>query len=783
MGRPQVARNEAQAVGPETSSPRGAGVPAGGSGPTSARAQRAVGASSSAASPKRMGLRTMGHGNTFGEDSPRGRWSSGDSKGKLSKLQRMRLLLRMRAALGKTPSQAGMSVEGVAEASARDTTGRGAGVIRVETHPLPNAANHPRKGVREPDVVIRLSSAALQKQDEVRYNFTTGLYETVRDDDPLLHLLTLPSRIIHKSERPTKPLQLPLLSPPSPSPPPSPDTPDSEPDECSQVSRAEIDVMCDGMVSEEELARIDAQPNPFNFSERVSQTTRLGERDLAIQTEPPPSTTFSVNVGLCNIYHAYKEDYSKVLEREHEAEREKERERERERGPPKPKQVLDPIVLPPPQLQEKFGVAALNLPGLSLSARVVERMVSQNIYDDISQDFRYWEDGSDEFRPLEGSLLPLWKFHHDKSRSLIVADVCWSPIYPDLFAAAYSAGDIGGAEGPGMLCLYTLKNPATPERVFHTPCGVLCLHFHPQHGSMVVAGWSDGTVVMYDVRSSTSPTIILPITTTGKHLLPVTQVRWIRTEPGEDLSFFSVALDGRLTQWYVHASTLYHTDILNFNIVDQLTTNLPAHDKVHLEGVATCIAFKPDDETVLLLGVDTGVVFQCSTTSTTHSLVRYPAHTSPVRRVTWNTHYHKIFLSCSIDWTIKIWLLHRLSPLIVLDLGGAVAGVMWSPYSSSVFVAVTDEGRVYVYDLFLRKCRPLCVQSLVQRRRVAAACVAFNPFHPIILVGGERGHLVALKLSPNLRKPHKDAKGADAQQLQEIELCKMERLIATTNKG
>lgn len=78
------------------------------------------------------------------------------------------------------------------------------------------------------------------------------------------------------------------------------------------------------------------------------------------------------------------------------------------------------------------------------------------------------------------------------------------------------------------------------------------------------------------------------------------------------------------------------------------------------------------------------------------------------------------------------------SPLIVLDVGGAVAGVTWSPFSSSVFVAVTDEGRVYVYDLFLRRCRPLCVQSLLQRRRVAATSVAFNPFHPIVVVGGER---------------------------------------------
>ncbi|KAK4293775.1 hypothetical protein Pmani_033542 [Petrolisthes manimaculis] len=113
---------------------------------------------------------------------------------------------------------------------------------------------------------------------------------------------------------------------------------------------------------------------------------------------------------------------------------------------------------------------------------------------------------------------------------------------------------------------------------------------------------------------------------------------------------------------------------------------------------------------------------------------------------------------------------------------GAVAAASWSPYNSSVLVAVTEEGRVAVYDLSVRRCRPLCVQSLVQRRRVAASCVAFCPFHPIILVGGEKGNLLSLKLSPNLRRVHKDAKGADEKTLREIEWCKMERLVAT-NRG
>lgn len=61
-------------------------------------------------------------------------------------------------------------------------------------------------------------------------------------------------------------------------------------------------------------------------------------------------------------------------------------------------------------------------------------------FDSTVSDFKYWEDGSDEFRYLEGSLLPLWKFHHDRSRAFIVSDVCWSPVYPDLLAAAYTTG-------------------------------------------------------------------------------------------------------------------------------------------------------------------------------------------------------------------------------------------------------------------------------------------------------------------------------------------------------
>ena len=42
-----------------------------------------------------------------------------------------------------------------------------------------------------------------------------------------------------------------------------------------------------------------------------------------------------------------------------------------------------------------------------------------------------------------------------------------------------AAGDSREERG-GFLCVYTLKNPASPERVFHTSSGVTSIHFHPE---------------------------------------------------------------------------------------------------------------------------------------------------------------------------------------------------------------------------------------------------------------------------------------------------------------
>jgi dynein intermediate chain 1 len=84
----------------------------------------------------------------------------------------------------------------------------------------------------------------------------------------------------------------------------------------------------------------------------------------------------------------------------------------------------------------------------------------------------------------------------------------------------------------------------------------------------------------------------------------------------------------------------------------------------------------------------------------------------------------------------------------------------------------TSDGKVSVFDLAQQKHEPLCQQKIVKKAKLTK--IAFNPKHPILLVGDDHGCVTALKLSPNLRKRSVPEAG---QTFQEMENAKLEHVI------
>ena len=121
-------------------------------------------------------------------------------------------------------------------------------------------------------------------------------------------------------------------------------------------------------------------------------------------------------------------------------------------------------------------------------------------------------------------------------------------------------------------------------------------------------------------------------------------------------------------------------------------------------------------------------------------------------------------------------------PLFTFDVNAPVGDVAWAPYSSTIFAAVTMDGKVHIFDMSMDRYKPVCVQSVVPRRKAHLNHIAFNQTHPIIIVGDSRGHIQALKLSPNLRMQSREVRQAllnkEIKRAGELEVKKLDAILA-----
>uniref|UniRef100_A0A8C1FF86 Dynein, axonemal, intermediate chain 1, paralog 2 n=1 Tax=Cyprinus carpio carpio TaxID=630221 RepID=A0A8C1FF86_CYPCA len=550
-------------------------------------------------------------------------------------------------------------------------------------------------------------------QNVVRYSFKEGCYKPIVFVDQMAIHFELEGNLVHK-----------------------------ESDEGRRLMAKQAEVDDGGGVERPDNVAIKAAKreqkltNQFNFNERASQTLNNTPRDISCQTEPPPRANFSATANQWEIYDFYVEELQR-----------REKSKEKHEG-----QFLNKEEDKSKKKMIQAETQNDDISQLAKVVKIIERMVNQNIFDDVAQDFMYFEDASDEFRGEKGTLLPLWTFQYDKAKSLSVTALCWNHKYNDLFAVGLGSHEFT-QQGGGMLLFYTLKNPSYPEFIFNTASGVMCLDIHEHLSYLVAVGLYDGCVAVYNLKKKTDQPIYNSRASSGKHTSAVMQVKWQKDDLDSNHNFISVSADGRLVSW-----TLVKVQIqMTFVKCLRKTTsyNVKLNKCVFFIGlVGTSLDFHKQKDYSFLVGTEHGKIHKGSKYYSSKFLEKYDAHFMNVTRVKWNPFHPDVFISCGWDWMVKIWDQTMKSPVFTFELKTSVTDVAWAPYSSTVFAAVTTDGKVHVFDLNINKYEALCQQKVVSKK-TKLFNIEFNPVHPIIIVGDDRGHVTSLKLSPNLRKKPK----------------------------
>ncbi|KAL7550236.1 hypothetical protein ACHAWF_013476 [Thalassiosira exigua] len=515
--------------------------------------------------------------------------------------------------------------------------------------------------------------------------------------------------------------------------------------------------------------------NQFNFSERASQTFNNPLKSRGVHTEPPPITQYQDEVSQWKIHDSYKSEFILIqsIDKQDGGARNISFE-----------DKLASIVLAKEEASES-KTDTIHSKNMENALKAMERLVNQNAEDEIFQDFKYFEDRADQFRNGEGTLLPLWRFSTYRANRKQVTSLCWNPRYNDMFAVGYGSYDFM-RQGTGMVCCFSLKNTSYPEYVISTESGVMCLDFHPQHPSLLAVGCYDGTVLAYDISNGTSKPIYSSSLRSGKHSDPVWQVYWHDSGClSKEFNFYSISSDGKVANWTMNKNELKMEPIMHLKLINPTKDD---SDEPTLSGLAGGCSFDFNKklDNLFLVGTEEGCIHKCSKAYSGQYIKTYDGHHMGVHTVRWNPFHEAIFISCSADWTVKIWD-HKSSQCILhFDLGNAVGDVCWSPYSSTVFAAVTTDGKVHVFDLSQNKREPLCAQKVVKRARLTNA--AFNVKDFILIVGDDRGGVHSLKLSPNLRKstsveePKEEEEDGKVEDNDVIQNAKMVKLLASIDK-
>ncbi|XP_042880643.1 cytoplasmic dynein 1 intermediate chain 2-like isoform X21 [Penaeus japonicus] len=331
------------------------------------------------------------------------------------------------------------------------------------------------------------------------------------------------------------------------------------------------------------------------------------------------------------------------------------------------------------------------------STRIIERALAEdtNIFADYSHDHE--EDG--EANENGGIKLSLNRWFYDErwSRNRCITCMDWSPQYPELLVASYNNNEDSPHDPDGVALVWNTKfKKETPEYIFHCQSPVMSATFARFHPNLIIGGTYSGQIVLWDNRSQKRTPVQRSPLSASAHTHPVYCMKVVGTQNAHNL--ISASTDGKMCSW-------------SLDMLSQPQESMELQHKQSRAVAVTSLAFPHGDVNNFIVGSEEGAVFTaCRHGSKAGIVDAYEGHQGPVTGV--STHatlgpidFSHLFLTSSIDWTVKLWSVKHWSmketkPLYSFeDNGDYVYDVAWSPIHPALFTAVDGSGRIDLWNL------------------------------------------------------------------------------------
>ncbi|XP_030378967.1 cytoplasmic dynein 1 intermediate chain isoform X8 [Scaptodrosophila lebanonensis] len=381
------------------------------------------------------------------------------------------------------------------------------------------------------------------------------------------------------------------------------------------------------------------------------------------------------------------------------------------------------------------------------AGRVIERALSENV--DIYTDYIGCGDNEEANDERSHARLSLNRVFYDErwSKNRCITSMDWSTHFPELVLASYHNNDESPNEPDGVVMVWNTKfKKQTPEDVFHCQSAVMSTCFAKFNPNLILGGTYSGQIVLWDNRvQKRTPMQRTPLSAAA-HTHPVYSLQMVGTQNAHNV--ISISSDGKLCSW-------------SLDMLSQPQDTLELQQRQSKAIAITCMAFPANEINSLVMGSEDGYVYSASRHGLRSGVNEvFERHLGPITGI--STHYNQsspdfghLFLTSSIDWTIKLWSLKDTKPLYSFeDNSDYVMDVAWSPIHPALFAAVDGSGRLDLWNL--NQDTEVPTASIVVDGAPALNRVSWTPSGLHVTIGDEAGKLYVYDVAEHLAQPSRD---------------------------